>query len=781
MEANAALTERLKQQAVKLGADLIGVAPVSRYEHAPPLLSPQGHWPGSRNVVVVATHHTDGAVEMGGRPSPHDCGPYNVQGTMNTRNERIAWHLAQFLERAGWRAMPMPATNIWRFRPYGEVTREFVPDISNIHAAAAAGLGEIGWSGLLLTPEFGPRQRFCTLLTDAPLAATPLYDGPPLCDRCLMCAKHCMTQAFDKEVDGECVVRIEDKVMRYANKSMWRCSWAEHFGLDLDLPKPDHITEEAIVEALAKHGRRGGEMGSCLRFCLPPQLRHFDRDYTDTVRRRVRTGADDKPVDRPATWEAQSIAFAWGADAVAVADAEACAAAGLELTPKLTDGQSLLAFALHWPEGRGDAGAAAAALGDTRQFIEMDLARAIERRGYAAIPCTGVSAHAAVQATGLGTVADGKVCVEPHGTRVVVGTVIASAPLEPGRAVRPEPVGADAWELLQSAAGQRLTRTGAAGHPLFDALPGDVQLVGVAPAGRLDAVAGQLNQALQLDAMAVNVVDTGGTHGAVKPRSEPRVQPIIKRPADWLAGARCVVVLGCAVPQATIERATEPPADAAGPYAYATYQARRELRHAALRVALALEAGGHRAAVADDLMGTASVVANPRGRQPDAFASRFAAVAAGLGKLLHTGAVWAPPFDTRARFIAVVTDAPLAPTPLLAEAPPCATCPRPCVAACPVAALGQDTLSVEMDGQTLSFGSLDWLRCDWAKKYALVGAEGPQWMGSRTDTAPPDRPITEADIVASYAALDPVQKHWMCIVEPCLRACALTLGGDKDA
>ena len=308
MQPDKRLTRKLEQKARELGADLVGIAPVSRYEHAPKLLSPRGHWPGARNIIVVATHHTDGVVEMGGREHPQQIGPYAVQGWMNSRNEHMVWELARLLHAEGWGAMPMPATNIWRFRPYGDVDHAFVPDISNIHAAAAAGLGEIGYNGLLLTPEFGPRQRFCTLISDAPLEATPLYRGPALCDRCLLCAKHCLTQAFDKEVLGECEVVIEDKVMRYPDRNMWRCAWGEHFGLDLDLDKPDTITEEVIHEFLAEHGRRGGEMGSCLRYCLPPHLRHFDPEYTNTVRRRLNTGADGRPMDRPATLEAAALA-----------------------------------------------------------------------------------------------------------------------------------------------------------------------------------------------------------------------------------------------------------------------------------------------------------------------------------------------------------------------------------------------------------------------------------------------------------------------------------------
>jgi len=792
MQADLVLTQRIIERARELGVDLVGVANVERYEHAPVLMSPQGHFPQARCIVVVALHHTDGAIEMGGRPTPHDIGPYSVQNTMNTRNEHIVWCLAGMLEGEGWRAIPMPATNIWRFRPYDGVDRPFVPDISNIHAAAAAGLGEIGWSGLLLTPEFGPRQRFCTLITDAPLAPTPLYRGPALCDRCMMCAEHCLAEAFDKEVRGECVVVIEDKEMRYADKNMWRCAWGEHFGLDLFLDKPDHIDEAVIREYLARHGRRGGEMGSCLRFCLPPHLRHFDPDYTDTVRRRLNTSRPELPVDRPATWEVRRIAAKWGAAAVAVATPEECGAVGIDLGAKLTDGQRLVAFAVPWPNGCSSRDAeavplpaASAAARDFAAFAEHDIARQLERLGYAAIPRTGIGPQTLAGATRIGDVAsDRAVHVRGHGPRVVLGSVITSAPIEPGVWPAPERPAARLWPLIEALQGGRAARASLAAETdrcravaaerLFSELPGRVDMIGFAAAEALDDVVEQLEGLLDLGAMARYAVDRGPIHGPVVPEIVERERPILRRPRDWLEGARSVVVLGARIPATTLDRATEPPADAVGPYAYAVYQARRELRYAALWIGLALEAAGFRAAITDDLMGTGSVQINPRGHQPDFRASRFAAVAAGLGRLMHTGGVWTPEHGPRCLFIAIVTDASLEPAPPLAGPSPCETCEaKPCVSACPTGALLGELVEVEVCGQRERFGRLDWLRCEWAKHYGLVGDAGPRWIGSQTDIAPPLGKLTIEQVAEAYAQLDPVQKHWMCIVEPCLRACHL--------
>jgi len=56
-------------------------------------------------------------------------------------------------------------------------------------AAYICGMGEIGWSKVFLTPQFGPRQRFAFILTDAPLTPDPLMEPGTLCDRCKLCVR----------------------------------------------------------------------------------------------------------------------------------------------------------------------------------------------------------------------------------------------------------------------------------------------------------------------------------------------------------------------------------------------------------------------------------------------------------------------------------------------------------------------------------------------------------------------------------------------------------------
>ena len=733
---DTALTAKLREASHELGADLFGVAPVSRYEEAgaPLHMRPTGLLPGATCAAVVAIHHPDAAVEMGGEPDPQTQGPYSIQNRMNERLEHIMFRLGDMLEREGHRVVGIAATNIWRFRGRPEEDNPFLPDLSNIHAAWAAGLGEIGWSGLLLSPEFGPRQRFCCLVTDAPLEPSPMYSGEPLCDRCDMCVKHCPTQAFEKEVTGEVVLTADGSTVRYCEKSKWRCAWAEHFGLDLDLPKPDVITEEVLLEQLAEHGVRGGEMGSCLRFCMAAPLRVFDYEYTRAPRRK-RPGPSDE-LERLAR-EAREIAAASGATTWAWVMPQMLKA---DLMQVLPDAESAFILAVPAPAGSGAPVAKAAA--SWADFIELDVARMLERAGHSAVPRTGLDKTAVARAAGLPT------------EDVALGCVVSSVGLaSPREVVMPGPPPGEAH--LASTLEADLRASGA-------------HLVGVASSETLDGIVGNLREAFDEEALRINVRDAGPTHGATVPVVEPKPLPVIKGPEDHLPGARAVLVIGVHHPFENLGLAGEPPAASAGPYAYAVYQTARELEYLAWQTVAKLTAWGYRAVAVADLCGAASQVATPRGLQPDALCSRFAAQAAGLATIGWHGAPLTPEFGVTQRFISIVTDAPLTPSEARDLANPCGGCERPCVSACPVSAISSEATTV---ADYASFGALDCLRCDWAKKYAFLLAEGPGLMGQTTDIAPPDGQIAVDDIVAAMADKDPVQRHWTCIVEPCLQAC----------
>jgi epoxyqueuosine reductase len=97
---------------------------------------------------------------------------------IKTRLREIGAELAEMLRREGHSALAIPVS---------ERKDERYPEAVFSHKLAArlAGLGWIGKSCLLVTPELGPRARWTTVLADAPLAPT----GETLVERCGNCRK----------------------------------------------------------------------------------------------------------------------------------------------------------------------------------------------------------------------------------------------------------------------------------------------------------------------------------------------------------------------------------------------------------------------------------------------------------------------------------------------------------------------------------------------------------------------------------------------------------------
>ena len=106
---------------------------------------------------------------------------------INGRLNEVASKVAGAVQRAGFKAYPVPASD--------RVDSERICAVfSHKLAAHLAGLGWIGKSCLLVTPEAGPRVRFVTVLTDAPLTAGTPMD--PQCGDCSECVDACPISAY---------------------------------------------------------------------------------------------------------------------------------------------------------------------------------------------------------------------------------------------------------------------------------------------------------------------------------------------------------------------------------------------------------------------------------------------------------------------------------------------------------------------------------------------------------------------------------------------------------
>jgi epoxyqueuosine reductase len=113
---------------------------------------------------------------------------FHSYDVLNERLNLIASKLASFLNRKGHRTLPIVAAEQTN-------EEEATPTVSHKMIAHIAGMGWIGKNCLLITPEHGPRVRFVSLLTNAPLKSN---DNPmeQRCNDCRECMKICPVHAI---------------------------------------------------------------------------------------------------------------------------------------------------------------------------------------------------------------------------------------------------------------------------------------------------------------------------------------------------------------------------------------------------------------------------------------------------------------------------------------------------------------------------------------------------------------------------------------------------------
>ncbi len=203
------LTGEITATARSTGASLVGIASVDRFDGAPTGHHPADLLPKAQTVVTFGVRILDRVLEW---PDLLEGSPFFPESIrkealhklfylrsgydiINDRLNDIALTLSNHLEELGHASLFFHAT-------YGHVTiaggMTQVPGMfSQRHAAVRAGLGEFGLNNVVVTERYGPRVRFNSVITTAPLAATPLLQRkvcPGL--SCGLCIEECGPSAL---------------------------------------------------------------------------------------------------------------------------------------------------------------------------------------------------------------------------------------------------------------------------------------------------------------------------------------------------------------------------------------------------------------------------------------------------------------------------------------------------------------------------------------------------------------------------------------------------------
>ena len=210
----------MKQELIDLarqcGADLVGVAPASRFAPSHRIFR---IYPQVKSVVGLAFRCLRGSYR-----GTEEGTTYYQYTTMSVENiEETVMpvalvRLSNLIESKGFTAVPQRRHQTIMEEADGmnpEVAHDAItrdrpqePQFDFTDAAVRCGLGEHGFHGALLTDDFGPMQRTCFSLTDADIEPDPVR-APHLCDRCGACVRGC---------PGKCVDAATGRI------DPWRCA-----------------------------------------------------------------------------------------------------------------------------------------------------------------------------------------------------------------------------------------------------------------------------------------------------------------------------------------------------------------------------------------------------------------------------------------------------------------------------------------------------------------------------------------------------------------------------
>lgn len=205
-------TAELKDFCRLAGADLAGIADLVPFKNGWPVI-PQDLLSSYESAVSIAVR-LDNSIISGikNRPTPEYAEHYRK---INALLNNIATDIVNWIAKRGFGAKAVPASLI--------VDEENL--LGNISHKAIARMAGIGWQGkslLIINPEYGPRIRLATVLTDMPLT----HDQPlkNRCGTCSECSKACPASAiknistdsrYEKRDDALYFNRCAEKTMQF--------------------------------------------------------------------------------------------------------------------------------------------------------------------------------------------------------------------------------------------------------------------------------------------------------------------------------------------------------------------------------------------------------------------------------------------------------------------------------------------------------------------------------------------------------------------------------------
>ena len=216
-------TDDLIDYARTLGATLAGVAELKSLQslktHPPNLLKNYDY------AISLAVAIPKSVFRLITNKNPGEIYAHYYK-TVNVLLDQITLRLSGKILQYGYSAVVIPASlSIGQDKLFSNASHKAF--------ARSAGLGWIGKNLLLITPEFGPRVRLATVLTNIPLThGKPLMDQN--CGKCTKCIDACPIEALkSNEFEGYPVSREDVFDAKKCHTRLEKISKMESIGVSL--------------------------------------------------------------------------------------------------------------------------------------------------------------------------------------------------------------------------------------------------------------------------------------------------------------------------------------------------------------------------------------------------------------------------------------------------------------------------------------------------------------------------------------------------------------------
>jgi len=205
---------QVKEVALQCGADKVSIGSMDRFEGAPKQFDPRYIMPRAKSIIGMAFRIHRGLLR-GIEEGTYFAG-YATMGYANINDVYapiVCRELSNFLEDNGYEALPYINSSVRLGSGTGVPVEDGkpAPDVF-MHfriAGVICGLGEIGYSKMFLTEDFGPAQRLVFVLTEAELEPDPIVVNK-LCDRCMACVRACPGRAISPDIEAGTTVAGHD-------------------------------------------------------------------------------------------------------------------------------------------------------------------------------------------------------------------------------------------------------------------------------------------------------------------------------------------------------------------------------------------------------------------------------------------------------------------------------------------------------------------------------------------------------------------------------------------